>query len=153
MTACHSCPHSGQSHQAFLLLYGLKSEGSKLPFLVGCHWFASVGLSVARSLCPFQSARPEHAGQLVPFERLLGLACHSKLHTGQSHHTLWVLPADMSLCVELTDDQGGSKDCSVCCTPFIPTGNRSTYCPNCAARIKREKATARKRKQRLDVTL
>lgn len=64
-----------------------------------------------------------------------------------------VLPADMPLYVELTGDQGGSKACSVCCKPFIPTGNRSTYCPNCAARIKREKATARKRKQRLDVTL
>lgn len=64
-----------------------------------------------------------------------------------------VLPADVPLHVELTGDRGKSKPCASCEKPFVPTGSRSIYCSDCAARIKREKATARKRKQRLEVTL
>ena len=64
-----------------------------------------------------------------------------------------VLPADVPLYVELTGDRGKSKPCASCGKPFVPTGSRSVYCPDCAVRIKREKAAARKRKQRLDVTL
>ena len=64
-----------------------------------------------------------------------------------------VLPENMPLYVELTGDRGRSKLCASCGKPFVPTGSRSVYCPDCAARIKREKAAARKRKQRLDVTL
>ena len=64
-----------------------------------------------------------------------------------------VLPVDLPLYVELTGDKGKSKPCSACGNPFVPTGSRSLYCPECAKRIKREKAAARKRKQRLDVTL
>jgi len=64
-----------------------------------------------------------------------------------------VLPADVPLYVELTGDRGRAKACSSCGQAFVPTGSRSIYCPICAARIKREKAAARKRKQRLYVTL
>ena len=64
-----------------------------------------------------------------------------------------VLPADMPLYVELTGDREKSKLCVECGEPFVPTGSRSIYCRNCSARIKREKAAARKRKQRLEVTL
>ncbi len=64
-----------------------------------------------------------------------------------------VLPADMPLYVELTGDKGKSKPCISCGKPFVPTGSRSIYCPDCAVRITREKAAARKRKQRLEVTL
>ena len=64
-----------------------------------------------------------------------------------------VLPEDMPLYVELTGDRGKTRPCASCGKPFVPTGSRSVCCPDCAARIKREKAAARKRKQRLDVTL
>ncbi len=64
-----------------------------------------------------------------------------------------VLSADVPLYVEITGDHGKTKPCSACGKPFAPTGSRSVYCSECAARIKREKAAARKRKQRLDVTL
>lgn len=64
-----------------------------------------------------------------------------------------VLPENVPLYVELTCEKGRSKACSVCGELFVPTGSRSVYCPNCAAKIAREKAAARKRKQRLDVTL
>lgn len=64
-----------------------------------------------------------------------------------------VLPEDVPLYVELTGNRDKSKPCASCGKPFVPTGSRAVYCPDCAVRIKREKAAARKRKQRLDVTL
>lgn len=64
-----------------------------------------------------------------------------------------VLPADVPLYVELTGDRGKSKPCAMCGKLFLPRSNSANYCPDCAVRITREKAAARKRKQRLDVTL
>ena len=46
-----------------------------------------------------------------------------------------------------------SRKCAVCGRPFYPGSNRAKYCTDCAARMKRLKATQRKRKQRQHVTL
>ena len=64
-----------------------------------------------------------------------------------------VLPADVLLYVELTGDKGKTKPCTSCGQPFVPTGSRSVYCPECTKRIRRERASERKRKQRSGVTL
>ena len=67
------------------------------------------------------------------------------------HHA--VLPGNASLYVEITGDRGKTKACAACGQTFVPTGSRSVYCPTCGQRIQREKATARKRKQRQSITL
>ena len=63
-----------------------------------------------------------------------------------------VLLGNVPLYVEITGETGKTKACAACGQSFVPTGNRSVYCPPCAARIRREKAAERKRKQRLNVT-
>lgn len=63
-----------------------------------------------------------------------------------------VLPGNMPLYVAITKEMGKAKACAACGQSFVPTGSRSVYCPPCAARIRREKAAERKRKQRLNVT-
>ena len=40
------------------------------------------------------------------------------------------------------------KRCAVCGGVFVPKSNRGKYCPGCAGRMKKIKATERKRKQR-----
>jgi len=67
------------------------------------------------------------------------------------HHA--VLPGNTPLYVEITGDKGKTKPCVACGQSFVPTGSRSVYCPACALKIRREKAAARKRKQRLSITL
>ena len=60
-----------------------------------------------------------------------------------------VLPQDSSLCAALLyRDQ--MKPCVICGALFVPKSNRGKYCPDCAIRMKRAKATERKRKQRLN---
>lgn len=45
------------------------------------------------------------------------------------------------------------KVCAVCGQHFRAVSNRAKYCTRCAQQQKREKATARKQKQRVNVTL
>lgn len=60
-----------------------------------------------------------------------------------------VLPQNASLCAALIyRDQ--MKPCAVCGGLFVPKSNRAKYCPDCSLRMKRIKATERKRKQRLN---
>ena len=60
-----------------------------------------------------------------------------------------VLPQHASLCAALLyRDQ--MKLCVICGASFVPKSNRAKYCPDCAIRMKRAKATERKRKQRLN---
>ena len=60
-----------------------------------------------------------------------------------------VLPQDTGLCAALLyRDQ--MKPCVICGGSFVPKSNRAKYCPDCALRMKRIKATERKRKQRLN---
>ena len=58
-----------------------------------------------------------------------------------------VLPADKGLCAELLHRRERKK-CVLCGGWYIPKSNRAKYCPECAGRMKRIKATQRKRKQR-----
>ena len=59
-----------------------------------------------------------------------------------------VLPGDTSLYNDLLRPSAFRKQCISCGGSFAPTGNRSVYCEKCAAKIRRMKATERKRKQR-----
>ena len=60
-----------------------------------------------------------------------------------------VLPQDEGLCAALLyRDQ--MKPCAICGSSFVPKSNRAKYCPDCALCMKRQKATERKRKQRLN---
>lgn len=58
-----------------------------------------------------------------------------------------VLPQDASLCAALLY-RDRMKPCAVCGSLFVPHSNRAKYCLDCAAHMKRIKATERKRKQR-----
>ena len=58
-----------------------------------------------------------------------------------------VLPLDGELSAALLY-RGSRKRCAVCGTAFVPKSNRGKYCPDCAGRMKKIKATERKRKQR-----
>lgn len=58
-----------------------------------------------------------------------------------------VLPLDAGLCAALLY-RADMKKCALCGTPYLPKSNRAKYCPECAVRMKRAKATERKRKQR-----
>ena len=50
---------SSSSHQTFLVEYGRIISGVSLPFMVGCHFVATSGNFVARSLKPFSNFCPE----------------------------------------------------------------------------------------------
>lgn len=63
-----------------------------------------------------------------------------------------VLPLDAGLCAALLH-RGRMRDCAECGKSFLPKSNRAKYCPGCAERMKRARATERKRKQRRNVTL
>ena len=58
-----------------------------------------------------------------------------------------VLPLDAGLCAALLY-RDRMKPCAICGSYFVPKSNRAKYCPNCSTRMKRTKATERKRKQR-----
>ena len=58
-----------------------------------------------------------------------------------------VLPLDAGLCAALLYHDR-MKPCAICGGYFLPNSNRAKYCPECAVRMKRAKATERKRKQR-----
>ena len=58
-----------------------------------------------------------------------------------------VLPLDGELAAALLC-RGSRKRCAVCGAAFVPKSNRGKYCPDCAGRMKKIKATERKRKQR-----
>ena len=58
-----------------------------------------------------------------------------------------VLPLDGELAAALLY-RGSRKCCAVCGAAFVPKSNRGKYCPDCAGRMKKIKATERKRKQR-----
>ncbi len=60
-----------------------------------------------------------------------------------------VLPLDASLCAALLH-RADKKKCVLCGGVYVPKSNRAKYCPACAIRMKRVKATERKRKQRLN---
>ena len=93
MDACHLCPHLEHFHQYFLLLLGRISLGVKLPFLVGCHSFASLGYKVSKSFTPTKGACFEQFKQPCPLEHLFSEdACHSYPHFVHCHQTLYVEP-------------------------------------------------------------
>ena len=58
-----------------------------------------------------------------------------------------VLPLDAGLCAALLH-RTDRKKCVLCGGYYLPKSNRAKYCPECAVRMKRTKATERKRKQR-----
>ena len=58
-----------------------------------------------------------------------------------------VLPLDAGLCAALLH-RDRMRACAVCGGYFLPNSNRAKYCPECAVRMKRAKATERKRRQR-----
>ena len=62
-----------------------------------------------------------------------------------------VLPLDDCLCAALLY-RADRKKCVICGRPYLPKSNRAKYCPDCAERMKRIKATERKRKQRQKVS-
>ena len=62
--------------------------------------------------------------------------------------TAAVLPLDKELEVALFH-RADRKRCTECGGYFLPKSNRGKYCPDCAERMKRIRATQRKRKQRL----
>ena len=92
--ARHSWPLS-QTHQTLRRVPGTTSAGVRSPFLVGCHWRASSGLLVARSLTPRRSARLLQTGQPAPETRLLIWARHS-WPWGHCHQTRRWLPGSTS---------------------------------------------------------
>ena len=58
-----------------------------------------------------------------------------------------VLPLDGKLEAALLH-RADRKKCVLCGGYYLPKSNRAKYCPECAVRMKRAKATERKRKQR-----
>ena len=54
---------------------------------------------------------------------------------------------DAGLCAALLH-RADRKKCVLCGGYYLPKSNRAKYCPECAVRMKRAKATERKRKQR-----
>ena len=58
-----------------------------------------------------------------------------------------VLPLDADLCAALLH-RADRKKCVLCGGYYLPKSNRAKYCPDCSTRMKRAKATERKRKQR-----
>ena len=60
-----------------------------------------------------------------------------------------VLPLDKQLEGELTalETNRSTKKCGRCNKPFVPTGNRSKYCPDCAKEIHRRQKNASARKR------
>ena len=58
-----------------------------------------------------------------------------------------VLPLDAGLCAALLY-RADRKKCVLCGGYYLPKSNRAKYCPECAVRMKRAKATECKRKQR-----
>mgnify|MGYP001024550496 FL=1 len=58
-----------------------------------------------------------------------------------------VLPLDAGLYAALLY-RADMKKCVLCGGSYLPKSNRAKYCPDCAAHMKRAKATERKRRQR-----
>ena len=63
-----------------------------------------------------------------------------------------VLPLDGELAAALLY-RGSRKQCAVCGAAFVPKSNRGKYCPDCAGRMKKIKATERSGNNGRDVTL
>ena len=83
-----------------------------------------------------------------------GTVCFWTMARNVSAHSLickWfraaVLPLDAGLCAALLH-RADRKKCVLCGGYYLPKSNRAKYCPECAVRMKRAKATERKRKQR-----
>lgn len=68
MTAHHTWPH-WPCHQTFFRLPVVTICGVSVPLSVGCHSAATRGSSVARSLKPGSTLRPEQYGQPLPVVR------------------------------------------------------------------------------------
>lgn len=58
-----------------------------------------------------------------------------------------VLPLEPELAAALLY-RGSRKRCAVCGAAFLPKSNRGKYCPDCAGRMKKQRARERKRRQR-----
>lgn len=58
-----------------------------------------------------------------------------------------VLPADKQLYTEIISKEKGKK-CVLCGSYFKPKAKNQRYCPNCAEKQKRIKATERQRRKR-----
>lgn len=58
-----------------------------------------------------------------------------------------VLPADKELYAEIIETNSG-KICDVCGSRFYSKAKNKRYCDSCAEKIRRQKATERKRKER-----
>ncbi|TGY87009.1 hypothetical protein E5329_27325 [Petralouisia muris] len=58
-----------------------------------------------------------------------------------------VLPLDAGLCAALLY-RADMKKCVLCGGSYLPKSSRAKYWPDCAAHMKRDKATERKRRQR-----
>lgn len=98
--AVYSCPRE-QSHQTFLLLYGVTPSGVKFPLRAGCHCAEISGKWVARSFSPGITILPAHTGQSELFPALaVTVACHS-WPLSHCHHTLRRVPATTSWGVKL----------------------------------------------------
>lgn len=63
-----------------------------------------------------------------------------------------VLPADKTLCAEITADKSIElRRCAVCKSPFAAGSNRAKYCPACAEKIRRRQKAECERNRRLRV--
>ena len=94
IVASHSCPHS-PNHQTFFPECGLTISGVRVPFLVGCHSLASIGLMEAKSVSPVIASLPRQYGHLVPLFLLEMVDSHSCSHS-PSHQTFFWLPIVIS---------------------------------------------------------
>lgn len=61
-----------------------------------------------------------------------------------------VLPLDRLLYAEVISDPRNRK-CVICGTEFLPSSNRSKYCPVCRKKVHRKQARESVRKRRSDV--
>ena len=58
-----------------------------------------------------------------------------------------VLPADRELYADIME-RDSRRRCADCGAPFVPTGSRAVYCPDCAAIRERRRKAAWARKKR-----
>lgn len=58
-----------------------------------------------------------------------------------------VLPADRELFADIME-KDSRRRCADCGAPFVPTGSRAAYCPDCSAKRERRRKAAWARKKR-----
>lgn len=78
-------------HQTFLRLPAVTILGVNWPFSVGCHWAATFGSTVSRSLKPGQTFRPAQKGHPAPSLLLEVTVAFHAWPRGQSHQTFRLL--------------------------------------------------------------